>query len=77
MSHPIAETIIAIAVVYAVLGLLFALAFALFGWRRVQTSEPTGTIGFRISLLPGATLLWPWLLARWISGRRQTKADAR
>ncbi len=49
--------------VYAVAGVVTALAFVTIGVVRVQ-SMPV-TLGARILLLPGAFALWPLVLARW------------
>jgi hypothetical protein len=49
---------------YAVLGILFAVPFA---WRlaaRIDPAAASGTLGFRLLILPGAAAFWPWLLAR-------------
>ena len=54
-------------VIYVALGLVFGLAFVIFGVTRVQ---PTAlTVGARILLLPGATALWPLVLRRWLQAR--------
>lgn len=56
--------IVRIAGLYLALGLLFAVPFA---WRWSGRLDPVaahGTIGFRLLVLPGATLLWPVLLTR-------------
>jgi len=54
-------------VIYVALGLVFGLAFVIFGVPRVQ---PTAlTVGARILLLPGATALWPLVLRRWLQAR--------
>lgn len=52
---------------YAALGALFAAAFAAKGASAVVPGVQ-GSLGFRLMLLPGATLLWPWLAYRWIRG---------
>ncbi len=49
---------------YLALGLLFALPFALAWAGRLDPAARTGTAGFRLLLLPGATLLWPYLAVR-------------
>ncbi len=49
---------------YAVLGLVFAVPFA---WRLAARIDPvaaSGTLGFRLLILPGSAALWPWLLWR-------------
>ena len=53
---------------YAAIGLVFALAFVTVGVQRVDPSAKTGTIGFRILILPGAVAFWPLFLKRWLSG---------
>ncbi len=46
---------------YAAIGVLFAIPFALRWAARLDPVAAKGTLGFRLLLLPGATLLWPWL----------------
>jgi hypothetical protein len=49
---------------YMAVGLLIGLAFVIFGVVRVQAMPVT--LGARILLLPGATVLWPFVLSRWL-----------
>ena len=49
---------------YVAVGLLTALAFALWGAR--QTVPSTLTPGARLLLIPGAFALWPYVLFRWL-----------
>ena len=51
-------------VLYMAVGLLIGLAFVIFGVVRVQAMPVT--LGARILLLPGATVLWPFVLSRWL-----------
>jgi hypothetical protein len=54
---------------YLLIGLLFALPFA---WRWSARLDPVasgGTMGFRLLILPGAALLWLWLLLKLLRGR--------
>jgi hypothetical protein len=63
-----ATWLVRVAALYLGLGLVFALGFA-FRW--VNRTDPVaahGTSGFRLLLLPGATLLWPLLLRRLLRG---------
>ncbi len=53
---------------YLGLGLLFALAFVGVGVTRVDPVARDSGPSFRLLLLPGAILLWPILLRRWLSG---------
>lgn len=55
---------------YAGLGLPVGLAFILVGVDRIDAAA-RGAIAFRPLLLPGAVLLWPLVLARWIALERR------
>lgn len=65
-----ARGMVAVAAAYAAIGLVFAVAFAAKGVRIVDPVADESTFGFRMLLLPGAALLWPWLLRRWIAAQR-------
>ena len=52
---------------YASIGLVTAVAFVTFGVSQVQPYS--ATIGARILLLPGAAVLWPYVLVRWLKSR--------
>ena len=56
---------------YAVVGLAIALAFVAVGVPQVLPPGTGVSLGARILLLPGATALWPYVLARWIKARTQ------
>ncbi len=74
MSRSLAEWLVRLAAAYLAAGLAFAPPFA---WRGAAALEPVaaeGTRGFRVLILPGAVLLWPWLLRRWIGARRTMAA---
>jgi hypothetical protein len=64
----IATILFGVLVAYVAIGFIAALAFIAVGVVRVQPAPVT--IGARILLLPGATALWPLVLARWFSARR-------
>ena len=53
---------------YLGLGLLFAIAFVLFGVQRIDPAARGGTWGFRLMIIPGAMALWPLMLRRWMLG---------
>jgi hypothetical protein len=52
---------------YALVGLLTALAFVTTGVTRVLPHPAPVTIGARILLIPAAAALWPYVLYRWRS----------
>jgi len=63
-------TILAIALAfYVIVGLAIGLAFVGYGITVVQTAPVTA--GARILLLPGATILWPLVLSRWLKSRNR------
>lgn len=69
MPQPMAETLVALLLGYAALGLLFAVPFALRGAARIDPDATHGTWGFRLLILPGAAALWPLLALRWMRAR--------
>ena len=59
-------------VLYAVAGVVTALAFVSVGISRVLPHPMPATLGARILLLPGAFALWPYILVRWCQARSRT-----
>jgi hypothetical protein len=51
---------------YVIVGAVTALAFVTFGIVRVLPAGTPVTLGARVLLLPGAALLWPYVLLRWL-----------
>ena len=51
---------------YAIVGAVTAVAFVIFGLARVLPPGTSVTVGARVLLVPGAALLWPYVLTRWI-----------
>jgi hypothetical protein len=52
---------------YAAVGIAVALGFVIVGVAQVQPMPVT--VGARILLLPGAFVLWPVVVARWLKAR--------
>jgi hypothetical protein len=70
LSYSVATWVVRLATAYLVVGLGFGVIFA---YRLVNRMDPVaahGTGPFRLLIIPGATLLWPMLLARVVSGVR-------
>ncbi len=55
---------------YLAIGLVTGAAFVIVGV--VQVASAPLTLGARILLLPGATLLWPYVINRWLKSRRSS-----
>ena len=54
---------------YALLGIVTAVAFVTFGVAQVLPQAATVTVGARLLFLPGAAALWPYVLLRWLKSR--------
>ena len=59
------ELLVESARIYALAGVVFALAFAWRGAGAVDAVARHPTLGFRILVVPGAALLWPLMAVRW------------
>ena len=67
----LAALYIAIAA-YLVAGAIFALPFAFAGAQRLLPEPAPMTLGARLAVIPGAVMLWPWLLKRWLTAGKET-----
>jgi hypothetical protein len=54
---------------YAAVGAVTAVAFVTFGIARVLPVGTPVTAGARVLLIPGAAILWPYVLLRWMKAR--------
>ena len=54
---------------YVLIGLVTAVAFVSFGIAQVLPHSITASVGARLLFLPGATVLWPYVLVRWLKAR--------
>jgi hypothetical protein len=64
-----AELILTAGGSYLGLGLAFAAAFVTRGVASIDDAARDAPLGFRLLLLPGATVLWPLLARRWLLAR--------
>ncbi|HEX9002778.1 MAG TPA: hypothetical protein VGB07_22920 [Blastocatellia bacterium] len=71
----IAEWIVYLAMIYAAVGVLFAIAFIAFGAGRIDAAAKGSPLAFRLLILPGAAALWPVLLKRWLRGSTQPPVE--
>jgi hypothetical protein len=68
MSALLAELFVGLLSAYGLLGLLFGVCFVTVGVSRLDPMARGTGPGFRLLILPGAAVLWPWLLYRWVRG---------
>ena len=52
--------------IYLALGLVFGVLFAFAGAKSIDPSAASGTWGFKLLIIPGCAVFWPYLLMRWI-----------
>jgi len=71
----IAIWIVSLGMLYAAIGVLFAVVFSVFGAGRIDPAAKDSTFGFRLLIIPGAAALWPILLKRWLSGASHPPAE--
>jgi hypothetical protein len=64
----IAEWLVNLAMIYAALGIVFAVAFVTYGVERIDSSAKGAPVTFLLLIIPGAAALWPVLLMRWLRG---------
>lgn len=68
MPVSLAYPIVLVAGVYLAIGLAFALLFVVRWAGRVDPAARSGTLGFRVLIIPGSAILWPLLAARLLRG---------
>ena len=68
MAQALAVILVLAVGIYAAIGLLFAVCFAVWGAGRIDPAAHEGTWGFRLLIVPGALAFWPLLARRWRSG---------
>ena len=62
-----AAVILALAGLYTVAGIVFAVAFVIRGASRIDPATRGAGVLVRAMWLPGAAALWPVLVKKWIS----------
>lgn len=63
--------------VYLGAGLVVAVVFALWGARATDHAAEGAGLPFRLVIIPGAMLLWPYMVLRLLSGRKINAPVAR
>jgi hypothetical protein len=62
----IVESLLFLLVIYLLIGLLFAISFVFAGASRIDSVADDASFVFRAVIIPGAVLLWPILLIKWV-----------
>lgn len=60
------EILVTIFFIYLSIGFLFAIVFIVKGAKVIDESVSESPKTFRLLLIPGALLLWPVLLIKWV-----------
>jgi len=58
--------LLSIAGIYLVAGFLFAIAFITKGVSKIDESAHGSSWGFKVIIIPGTIIFWPFLLSKWI-----------
>ena len=71
MYERIAIVLVDAFYLYALLGVVFALAFVTVGVKRIDSQANGSGIAFRLLIFPGSVAFWPLLLRRWSAGKSE------
>jgi hypothetical protein len=67
MTIGLASLILTVLGVYMAVGLIFGVAFIILGASKIDTASIKMPIRVRLLILPGVMLLWPLMMAKWIT----------
>lgn len=70
-----ASGLVAAIGIYLAFGFVFALYFVTRGVGAIDPVAREGTWGFRVLIMPGVTALWPLLIRRLLSGRKEPPTE--
>lgn len=62
----IAAILLGLLFLYLASGLVFGIAFVIFGVGQVDPAARQTSLAFRLLILPGAVAFWPFLAIKWI-----------
>ncbi len=60
---------------YLVAGFVFAVPFVIRGVTRIDEAAVGTGWGFRLIILPGSIIFWPFLLSKWMKSSKQKEHD--
>lgn len=67
--------ILAVIAAYLLLGLLFTIPFIIKGVTTVDEGAHASSWGFRVIIIPGTIIFWPFLLKKWIAVSKNKHRD--
>ena len=65
-----ASFVLSLAMIYLICGFLFALVFTFRLVDKLDEQAAGSTFGFRLFIIPGCTLLWPFLLRSYFKKKK-------
>ena len=68
------EIMLYIVLIYLLMGILFVIPFLTRGLIKVDEGAHSGTIGFKIIIIPGVIVFWPVLLGKWVIANKVKKS---
>lgn len=71
----IINTILILAAAYLLLGLFFVVPFIVNGITRIDEGAKGSKWGFRMIIIPGVIVFWPFLLKKWMRVSKKIKHD--
>ena len=69
----LAIIILLLAAAYLLMGLLFAIPFVIKGVTRIDEGASGSGWGFRLIIIPGTIVFWPFLLKKWMKKTHAAK----
>jgi hypothetical protein len=67
--------IFTVILIYLFCGLVFTLAFVTRGAGKIDEGAKNSTIGFKIIIIPGTMVFWPFLLNKWLRTKKELHHD--
>ena len=66
--------LLSITGLYLAIGFLFAIAFVTKGVARIDEGADGSSWGFRVIIIPGTIVFWPFLLSKWVKSSKTKKS---
>ena len=70
----IVSIILTMVAVYLAVGFVFVIPFVLKGVTKIDEGAHGATWGFRVIIIPGTIVFWPFLLNRWINASKKKES---